>query len=56
MHQIPIRLRFGLVLEAYCRGCGTYLRSICRQVGALEKLTTLTDSLKAERDVSNCII
>nr|UCK81539.1 phosphatidylinositol 4,5-bisphosphate 3-kinase catalytic subunit alpha isoform [Arenicola marina] len=50
MHQISIRLRFGLVLEAYCRGCGAYLKSLCRQVEALDKLTKLTDSLKMERE------
>ncbi|KAI0224779.1 Phosphatidylinositol 4,5-bisphosphate 3-kinase catalytic subunit alpha [Lamellibrachia satsuma] len=50
MHQVSIRLRFGLILEAYSRGCGAYLKSLCRQVEALEKLVKLTDSLKLERE------
>ena len=53
MHQVSIRLRFGLILEAYSRGCGAYLKSLCRQVEALEKLVKLTDSLKMEREVNN---
>ncbi|XP_067951586.1 phosphatidylinositol 4,5-bisphosphate 3-kinase catalytic subunit alpha isoform-like isoform X2 [Watersipora subatra] len=44
------RKRFGLILEAYCRGCGSYLKSLIRQVDALDKLTKLTDQLKTERD------
>ncbi|KAK7093438.1 phosphatidylinositol 4,5-bisphosphate 3-kinase catalytic subunit alpha isoform-like [Littorina saxatilis] len=48
MHQISIRLRFGLILEAFCRGCGNYLKTLAQQVEALDKLTKLTDTLKAE--------
>jgi phosphatidylinositol-4,5-bisphosphate 3-kinase len=51
MHQSHIRLRFGLILEAYCRGCGAYLLSIVRQVEALDKLAKLSDSVKMEREV-----
>lgn len=51
MNQVNIRLRFGLILESYCRGCGAYLKSINRQVEAVEKLTKLTDSLKLEKEV-----
>ncbi|XP_076472757.1 phosphatidylinositol 4,5-bisphosphate 3-kinase catalytic subunit alpha isoform-like [Babylonia areolata] len=48
MHQTSIRLRFGLILEAYCRGCGHYLKTLSQQVEALDKLTKLTDTLKAD--------
>lgn len=51
MHQAAIRLRFGLITEAYCRGCGAYLKSLCRQVEALDKLAKLSDSVKLEREV-----
>ncbi|XP_064642424.1 phosphatidylinositol 4,5-bisphosphate 3-kinase catalytic subunit alpha isoform-like isoform X2 [Lineus longissimus] len=50
MHQISVKVKFGLILEAYCRGCGAYLKSLNRQVEALEKLTMLTETLKNERD------
>ena len=49
--QPNIRLRFGLILECYCRGCGAYLKPLNRQVEALEKLTQLTNSLKSEKEV-----
>jgi len=52
MHVTTVRLRFGLILEAYCRSCGYYLHSICRQVEAIEKLIKLSDMLKEEREVS----
>ncbi|KAH9490074.1 Phosphatidylinositol 4,5-bisphosphate 3-kinase catalytic subunit alpha isoform [Bulinus truncatus] len=48
MHQTSIRLRFGLILEAYCRGCGPYLKNLAQQVEALDKLTKLSDMLKHE--------
>lgn len=44
-----LSLRFGLLLESYCRGLGPYLKDLIRQVEALDKLTTLTDSIKKER-------
>jgi len=52
MHMTTVRLRFGLILEAYCRSCGTYLQSLCRQVEAIEKLIKLSDMLKEEKEVS----
>lgn len=42
-------LKLGLILEAYCRGLGPYLKDLIRMVEALDKLTTLTDSIKKER-------
>ena len=44
--------RFGLLLEAFCRGLGPYLKDLIKQVEALDKLTTLTFSLK-ERGTKN---
>ena len=41
--------RFGLILEAYCRGLGPYLKDLVRMVKALDKLTTLTDSIKKDQ-------
>lgn len=42
-------LKLGLILEAYCRGLGPYLKDLIRMVEALDKLTTLTDSIKKDR-------
>lgn len=50
MHDLSIAVRFGLLLEAFCRGIGPQLKVLIRQVEALEKLTKLTDSLKERKD------
>ncbi|KAM7311039.1 phosphatidylinositol 4,5-bisphosphate 3-kinase catalytic subunit alpha isoform [Ixodes scapularis] len=50
MHDPSVAVRFGLLLEGFCRGIGTHLKSVVRQVGALEKLTQLTDSMKERKD------
>ncbi|XP_019402039.1 PREDICTED: phosphatidylinositol 4,5-bisphosphate 3-kinase catalytic subunit alpha isoform-like, partial [Crocodylus porosus] len=49
MHNRVVRQRFGLLLESYCRACGTYLKHLTRQVEAMEKLINLTDILKQEK-------
>src|SRR5207237_890274 len=43
-------IRFGLILEAYCRGLCGHLKHLIKQVEALEKLTMLTDTLRERRD------
>uniref|UniRef100_T1J0V3 Phosphatidylinositol-4,5-bisphosphate 3-kinase n=1 Tax=Strigamia maritima TaxID=126957 RepID=T1J0V3_STRMM len=50
MHDSSTSVRFGLLLEAFCRGIGYQLKELIRQVEALEKLTKLTDSLKEHKD------
>ncbi|KAL5015314.1 hypothetical protein ScPMuIL_009584 [Solemya velum] len=50
MHQPSIRRCFGLVLEAYCRGCGSSLRILTRQVEALDKLTKVTEMIKSSNN------
>jgi len=50
MNNPSISLRFGILLEAYCRGIGGHLKGLLRQVEALDKLTKLTDVLKVKRD------
>eukprot|EP00093_Oithona_nana_P011343 11343.XXX_552124_548884_1 [CDS] Oithona nana genome sequencing. len=49
MQSASLSLKLGLILEAYCRGLGPYLKDLIRMVEALDKLTTLTDSIKKER-------
>ena len=50
MNNPSISLRFGVLLEAYCRGIGGHLKGLNREVEALDKLTKLTDVLKRKRD------
>ncbi|KAM7366663.1 hypothetical protein PAMP_016079 [Pampus punctatissimus] len=49
MHNKTVSRRFGLLLEAFCRACGMYLKHLNRQVEAMDKLVNLTDTLKQEK-------
>ncbi|CAG0895748.1 unnamed protein product [Cyprideis torosa] len=42
--------RFGLMLEAFCRGLCGHLKDIIRQVEAMDKLFNLSESLMSKRD------
>lgn len=35
MHVPAVAVRYGLMLEAYCRGCGQYRQALAKQVGGL---------------------
>lgn len=48
MHLPVVSVRFGLLLEAYCRGCGTYLKDLSLQVGALNRMKELSDHMQAD--------
>lgn len=52
MHIPTIRMRFGLILEAYYRSCGSYNKPLLRQVEAVDKLTRMSDMLKEEKEAS----
>ncbi|XP_052760292.1 phosphatidylinositol 4,5-bisphosphate 3-kinase catalytic subunit alpha isoform-like isoform X2 [Mya arenaria] len=47
LHHTAMRTRYGLILEAFCRGCGSFMKTLLKQVEALDKLTKLTNVLKA---------
>lgn len=50
MNEPVYVLRFGLILEGYCRGIGgDLLEETVKQVEALDKLSKLTDKFKASR-------
>ena len=47
MHVEPsVAVRFGLILEAYCRGTISHMRPLVKQVTALEALYRLNDLAK----------
>ena len=46
LHSQAVWVRFGLLLESFCRGLGPHLRPLIKQVEAMDKLTKLTDSIK----------
>ena len=42
--------RFGLILEAYCRGIGNQLSFLLKQVEVVEKLSMLAQEIKSSSD------
>ncbi|KAG8234414.1 hypothetical protein J437_LFUL015524 [Ladona fulva] len=48
--QVPsVSVRFGLILEAYCRGSKEHLRKLTKQVDCLEKLRSTSDLVRMRR-------
>uniref|UniRef100_A0AAY4CF52 phosphatidylinositol-4,5-bisphosphate 3-kinase n=1 Tax=Denticeps clupeoides TaxID=299321 RepID=A0AAY4CF52_9TELE len=47
MHVSSASLRFGLILEAYCRGNLYHIKSFMKQVTALNKMKALNDFVKS---------
>ena len=46
MHLATVSVRFGLMLEAFCRGCGQYMKELSDQLTALNKMKQLSDRLQ----------
>ena len=46
MHLADTQLRYGLLLEAYCRGCGGHMQVLQKQVDAIDQLLTIANDIK----------
>ena len=46
MHLPTVSVRFGLMLEAFCRGCGQYMKELSDQLTALNKMKQMSDQLQ----------
>ena len=53
MHLPEVSVRFGLMLEAYCRGCGSYMQDLIKQYAALDSMRQISQTLQ-KATVSNC--
>ncbi|XP_062889212.1 phosphatidylinositol 4,5-bisphosphate 3-kinase catalytic subunit delta isoform [Mobula hypostoma] len=47
VHLPAVSLRFGLILEAYCRGTNHHMKSLLKQCEALKKMKALNDFVKS---------
>ncbi|XP_077998659.1 phosphatidylinositol 4,5-bisphosphate 3-kinase catalytic subunit beta isoform-like [Glandiceps talaboti] len=47
MHIPGVQVRFGLLLEAYCRGCVAHMKSLHKQVESLSKLKSVNEMVKS---------
>jgi phosphatidylinositol-4,5-bisphosphate 3-kinase len=46
IHLPEAAVRFGMLLEAYCRGCGSHMPDLRAQVDVLKEIETVADQLK----------
>ena len=46
MHVATVSVRFGLMLEAFCRGAGQYMKDLSDQIIALTKMKHISDTLQ----------
>nr|XP_020637887.1 phosphatidylinositol 4,5-bisphosphate 3-kinase catalytic subunit delta isoform isoform X3 [Pogona vitticeps] len=47
MHVPSVSIKFGLILEAYCRGSIHHMKALMKQIEALNKMKALSDIIKA---------
>ena len=50
MKNLKFKHRFGLVLEAYCRGIGAQLNDLLKQIDVVDKLSVLSQQIKSDSD------
>uniref|UniRef100_T1ISF0 phosphatidylinositol 3-kinase n=1 Tax=Strigamia maritima TaxID=126957 RepID=T1ISF0_STRMM len=50
MHVPSVSVRFGLILEAYCRGSIEHMKSLQRQMEAINKLKSINESIKHKKE------
>ena len=48
MHLPELSVRYGILLEAYCRGAGAYTQQLDLQIRALKKMKQLSDNLQTQ--------
>ncbi|XP_069466120.1 phosphatidylinositol 4,5-bisphosphate 3-kinase catalytic subunit delta isoform [Ambystoma mexicanum] len=46
MHVPAVAIRFGLILEAYCRGSNHHMKTLAKEIEALTKMKALNDLVK----------
>ncbi|XP_038215234.1 phosphatidylinositol 4,5-bisphosphate 3-kinase catalytic subunit delta isoform [Zerene cesonia] len=52
MHVPSVCVRFGLVLEAYCRGCQDHINTLMRQITCLDKLKWASQCIRKKKEIS----
>lgn len=56
MHVKSVSIRFGLILEAYCRGCQKHIIKLQRQVAFLDILKSSSEQVKLKKDRKNALL
>ena len=50
MQVANVSVRFGLILEAYCRGSQEHMKVLAKQIECLDKLKTTCDLVRQRKD------
>ena len=50
MHVPAVSVRFGLILEAYCRGAEDHMKELSRQIEAVNKLKEISEMARQRKD------
>lgn len=50
MQTSSVSIRFGLILEAYCRGSHEHISVLSKQIECLEKLKAASEIVRTRRD------
>ena len=50
INNLKYKFKFGVILEAYCRGIGIHLKDLIKQVEVVEKLSVLAQEIKSNSD------
>ncbi len=50
MKNLRHKSRFGLILEAYCRGIGSFLKVLSKQIEAIDVLSEISISYKSSKE------
>lgn len=50
MKEKSVSVRFGLILEAYCRGSPEHVKILTRQMDFLDKLKTTNELIRKRKD------
>ena len=50
MKNLRHKTRFGIMLEAYCRGVGSNIKILTKQIEAISLLTALSIAYKSNRE------
>jgi phosphatidylinositol-4,5-bisphosphate 3-kinase catalytic subunit alpha/beta/delta len=50
MKNLRHNFRFGLILEAYCRGIGSFLKVLSKQIEVIDVLSEISISFKSSKE------
>ena len=50
MKNSRYKYKFGIILEAYCRGIGVQLKSLVKQIEVIESLSSISGYLKKNKE------